>query len=107
MLLAIERLDQTQGKAFNIGGGPSQSVSLLELLDLMELLHEPMPELRFSDWRQGDQRYYVSDTSRFSQATGWKPRIGMGEGVRRLYQWLQQSPSQTMTSEPQARRRPA
>jgi CDP-paratose 2-epimerase len=41
-----------------------------------------------SDWRAGDQRYYVSDTRKFQRATGWRPRIDPEEGVVRLYGWL-------------------
>ncbi|HEY2896111.1 MAG TPA: NAD-dependent epimerase/dehydratase family protein, partial [Gemmatimonadaceae bacterium] len=87
-LLAQRNMDRHSGTAFNIGGGPANTTSLLELLDLIERIHGDSPDVAMQDWRTGDQRYYVSDTRRFQQATGWQPRIGVEEGVRRLYEWL-------------------
>lgn len=76
------------GRAFNIGGGPGNSVSLLEVLEIIEDIHGSAPETRFSEWRRGDQRYYVSDTSAFEAATGWTPKVSVREGIRDLYEWL-------------------
>jgi CDP-paratose 2-epimerase len=87
-LLAQSHIDAIAGEAFNIGGGPRNTTSLLELLDLIGELHGERPEVRFDAWRTGDQRYYVSDTRRFGRATGWSPRVGVREGVEQLYEWL-------------------
>jgi CDP-paratose 2-epimerase len=87
-LLAQAKIDSASGQAFNIGGGPEKTVSLLELLELIREKHGGMPKVDFSDWRVGDQRYYVSDTRKFQAATGWAPRVGVREGVGRLYDWL-------------------
>lgn len=87
-LLAQENIDTVSGQAFNIGGGPSNTLSILELMDLIAELHGSMPVVRMDTWRPGDQRYYVSDTSKFRAATGWATRIEAGDGVSRLYQWL-------------------
>lgn len=88
MLLAIDEIERTQGQAFNIGGGPDNTLSLLELLDLIEDLHGSRPPVHHDAWRSGDQRYYVSDIRRFRRATGWVPRVGVRDGVARLYEWL-------------------
>lgn len=92
-LLAQKNMDTQFGRAFNIGGGPERTTSLIELLDLIEQLHGERPELEREGWRTGDQRYYVSDTRRFQEATGWAPRVGVRSGVARLYQWLMESRS--------------
>jgi CDP-paratose 2-epimerase len=88
LLLASRSAGSLAGRAFNIGGGPEKTTSLLELLDLIAGLEGERPRVRFEEWRTGDQRYYVSDIRSFGQATGWQPRIGVGEGVRRLHEWL-------------------
>ena len=87
-LLAQQHMEKLSGSAFNIGGGPANSISLLELLDLLTELHGGDVVVRFEDWRAADQRYYVADTGKFSGLTGWQPRVGVHEGVRRLYEWL-------------------
>jgi CDP-paratose 2-epimerase len=89
--LAQRHMGELRGQAFNIGGGAANTVSLLELLDLIETVHGERPKLAHHDWRVGDQRYYVSDTARFSAATGWSPRVGVEQGVRRLHRWLVES----------------
>src|SRR5690606_33908686 len=74
--------------AFNLGGGPRNALSLLELLARFEELGIAPPLVRFADWRPGDQRYYVSDTSKFERLAGWRARTEVREGLRRLHGWL-------------------
>lgn len=87
-LLAQQHMKKIAGNAFNIGGGPANTISLLELLDLLAALHGGDVSVRFEQWRAADQRYYVADTSKFGGLTGWQPQVGVNEGVRRLYEWL-------------------
>ena len=79
------------GQVFNIGGGPHNTTSLLELLDCITDLEGARPQVSWGNWRPGDQRYYVSDFSKFETATGWQPKVGMREGVERLHAWLRES----------------
>lgn len=89
-LRAQENMDSVSGQVFNIGGGPSNTTSLLELLQLIEELSGKPPKTRFDTWRSADQQYYVSDTRKFSMATGWTPKVGVRVGVAKLYQWLRE-----------------
>lgn len=88
LLLAHNRIVSLSGEAFNLGGGPQNTTSLLELVSLIGELRGESPDLRFDAWRAGDQRYYVSDTRRFQAATGWMPRVSVREGVEILHAWL-------------------
>jgi len=90
-LLAHQHMDRLAGNAFNMGGGPNNTVSLLELLRIIAQLHGQKPDVKFDDWRPADQQYYVSDTRKFAQATGWQARVGVAEGIARLYEWLQET----------------
>lgn len=90
-LLARERMKALSGQAFNIGGGPENTVSLVELLDLIREISGAAPPVRFGAWRSGDQKYYVTDSGKFRHATGWSPRTGVREGVGELYRWLAES----------------
>jgi CDP-paratose 2-epimerase len=88
---ALDRIDATRGQVFNIGGGPANCCSLRGVLDqIAELQGEP-PVVQSGPWRTGDQRYYVSDTRKFQQTTGWAPRVGVPEGLKCLHDWLSQN----------------
>jgi CDP-paratose 2-epimerase len=93
--LAMQRMGTESGRAFNIGGGPDNAVSLLELLDIVAEITGRRPDVRFDEWRPGDQKYYVSDTSAFEQATGWRPKTEVRRGLQRLGEWLERERSQT------------
>jgi CDP-paratose 2-epimerase len=90
-LLAHANMDRLAGQAFNIGGGPNNTTSLLELLTLIGDLNKGVPDVCFDEWRVGDQQYYVSSTRKFREATGWSPRLSVRQGVKRLYEWLLQN----------------
>jgi CDP-paratose 2-epimerase len=63
-------------------------VSLRQLLSYVEdLLGRPV-DLAFSDWRAGDQRYYVSDTSRAARELDLRQPIPWRTGVAALARWL-------------------
>lgn len=87
-IAAREQIKTVKGQAFNIGGGPENTLSLLELVRIIEELAGEKPALSFGTWRQGDQKYYVSDTGRFKSVTGWEPKVPVEEGIKRLYEWL-------------------
>ena len=91
MVAALDQIDATRGRAFNIGGGPQNTLSLLELLDLIDDLVGRRPETHFAPWRKGDQRYYVSDIRSMKAATGWRPRVSPEAGVETLCRWLEES----------------
>jgi CDP-paratose 2-epimerase len=97
--LALKHIDNTAGQAYNIGGGPNNTISLLELLRHIEQIQATPVIHNFAGWRRGDQRYYVSDTTKFSQTTGWSAQVSIEEGLTRLHRWLQTiSPPATATA---------
>ncbi len=99
MLLAHSRINSISGCAFNIGGGPSNTISLLELTELIGEIRRVPVKVEFSDWRAADQRFYVSNISRFMSETGWRPTVSAKQGVERLYQWLVDQPAQSSALE--------
>lgn len=82
------RANELSGEVFNIGGGVRNTVSLLELVALIERLTGLSIETRYDDWRTGDQRYYVSNVEKIARATGWRPHTPVEKGVAALYHWL-------------------
>jgi CDP-paratose 2-epimerase len=87
-LLAKENIDKVSGNAYNMGGGVNNTVSLLELCGLIGEITGRKPEIIFDEWRPSDQKYYVSDFTKFHLATGWLPQADTRQGLTQLYNWL-------------------
>jgi CDP-paratose 2-epimerase len=88
-LAVLDNIELTRGRVFNLGGGLENSVSLLELIALIERLSNHEIRYSFSDWRPGDQPWYISDFSALSSVTGWKPKTSLANGLSALQQWLE------------------
>lgn len=76
------------GRVYNIGGGPGNVISLLDLLDYLGGRNGERVEYAQADWRPGDQRVYVSDIGRAAAELGWSPRVGWRDGLPLLYDWV-------------------
>lgn len=88
---ALERIDSVSGEAFNIGGGPSNTLSLRELVARLgrEVGRDLDPPR--ADWRPGDQRVFVADVRKAGRLLGWRPKVATAEGVDRLIAWIQEN----------------
>ncbi|UUX96774.1 GDP-mannose 4,6-dehydratase [Aquabacterium sp. J223] len=85
---SLGRVDDLAGAAFNIGGGMANSLSLLELFNLLEQrIGQPLYYRRLPP-RESDQRVFVADISRMSALTGWRPQVSAAEGVGRMLEWV-------------------
>ena len=84
---AWHRIGAVSGRAFNLGGGPANAVTLRHVLAEIGEITGQQAELRFSDWRPGDQRYFVADTRRAAETLGLGPALPWREGLRRLARW--------------------
>ena len=78
---------------FNIGGGPANTISLLEFIQKLEKLSNKKMEVRFSDWRPSDQKVYISDIKKIKKNLGWEPKVGITEGIKRLIVWVSKNKS--------------
>jgi CDP-paratose 2-epimerase len=84
---AIERIDRTKGEIYNVGGGPPNQRNLLEVIERIGELTNSKPTYTFSDWREGDQTYYVSDITKAKEDLGWEPTIPFDRGLQDLVRW--------------------
>lgn len=78
-------------EVFNIGGGPENTLSLLELLILLRKLTKRKPNVRFSDWRPADQKVYISNNKKAIRLLRWKPQISPEKGVKKLVKWVSEN----------------
>ena len=90
-IAAIENIDKARGHAFNIGGGISNSLSLLELFSLLE--KEKNIKLNYTKLpvRESDQRVFVADIAKANQLLKWQPIVSAQEGVERMVAWVSQT----------------
>jgi CDP-paratose 2-epimerase len=89
---AVAGIDKAAGQVYNLGGGPANTMSIwTEFGPMLEkLLGRPIPVKR-GDWRPGDQKVFVADIHKAGQELGWKPKIGVEEGVKRLFEWVKEN----------------
>lgn len=90
-LAAWKRIDRVRGRAFNLGGGPGNAISLRRLLDRISDLLGRALETSFEAWRAGDQRYFVADTSAARAALGLDAPKPWRRGIAELATWLAQA----------------
>ena len=85
MLRARDQIKKTAGQVYNVGGGPSHTISVWAELEgpLKDALGK-LPPVEYGEFRPGDQRIYVSDIRKVQQELGWSPRVGIAEGLRRM-----------------------
>jgi CDP-paratose 2-epimerase len=89
--LALDHIGVTRGRAFNLGGGPANAVSLLAVLAEIGRLTGQMPLRRHAPERAGDQRWFVADTAALTAATGWRAAVPWKAGLSMLHHWMTRS----------------
>lgn len=87
-VFAIEKDGNLSGRAFNIGGGSQNALSLLEFMELLGDISGRRVDYSFADWRPGDQRVFISNLEVAKSALEWEPRVNVHEGVKRLCDWV-------------------
>jgi CDP-paratose 2-epimerase len=86
---AVDRIDVAAGRIYNVGGGAENTLAVWsELGPMLEGLLGRQINVAWDDWRPGDQRIFVADIGKAERELGWRPKVGKGEGVRRLFDWV-------------------
>lgn len=88
---AIADPDQIGGQAYNIGGGPENTLSLLELIEFLEeRLGKKIPVL-YDKWRAGDQKVFVCNIQKANEDLEWHPNVRVKQGVQKLFDWVKEN----------------
>ena len=87
-LRSVAKISKTSGRVYNIGGARRFSTSLIELMPLIERECRTKAKVKFSEWRPGDQRVYISDCSKAHKDFGWEPVTSIDQGLVSLHQWM-------------------
>ena len=85
------RKSDIKSGVWNIGGGPKNTISLNELLVLLEHDIGSLPEIKHDDWRPSDQKVYISDTQKLWEELLWDSTVSPEEGIRKLINWTREN----------------
>jgi CDP-paratose 2-epimerase len=89
---AIEKMEVAKGRVYNMGGGPGNVLAVwAEFGPLLEKLLGKKIEVVRADWRPGDQRVFYADFSKAKRELGWSPKIGLEDGIERLFNWVKEN----------------
>jgi CDP-paratose 2-epimerase len=107
-----EQVDKTAGQIYNVGGGPTNSVSLLEVIDEIEEITGKRIHYTLQRPRPGDQLFYVTDYGKLKKHTGWKPQRDVRQTIQTIHSWWRErkleehvtmpSITQAMLAQPEA-----
>lgn len=88
---AIAKIELASGQIYNLGGGSSNSMSLLQFFSFLKNDLGLNVTPGFADWRPGDQPIFISDNSKAQKDLGWRPTTDVRPGIRKLFAWLQEN----------------
>ncbi len=91
----IHNLDKVNGEVYNAGGGNDVSVSLLELTSLCQKTTGNQILIdKVAETRAADIRLYVTDNSKVTAHTGWKPEILPLQIMEEIHNWIEENDRQ-------------
>ncbi len=90
--LAIEKIDNAKGQAYNVGGGTRNVMAIwAEFGPILEKLLGKKIEVARDEWRPGDQRVFYADFRKAKRELGWEPKIDLEEGMELLFDWIKEN----------------
>jgi CDP-paratose 2-epimerase len=84
----LKNIDRLAGKAFNLGGGADNAVSLRMVLEEIATLTGQPAQISYAPQRVGDQVYFVANSGQLAAQAGWHPTVAWRDGLRDLAEWL-------------------
>jgi CDP-paratose 2-epimerase len=89
--LAVQNIERSSGKIYNVGGGPENSMSIWsELKPHLERLFQKRITVEYAPWRPGDQHIYISDIRHAAEDLGWQPNTNLSLGLVKLHDWVRE-----------------
>ncbi len=92
---ALEHLEKAAGHAFNVGGGMTNSLSLLELLAMLEKALDTKLSFTHLPVRASDQKVFVADTAKAHRLLGWQPEVTRERGIASMLDWIREARQQS------------
>lgn len=87
---ALENIENVKGKPYNIGGGMSNSLSLLELFNFLENSLDVVMEFERLPWRKSDQKVFIADINKARHDFNWSPKTDFHSGLKEMIKWVEE-----------------
>lgn len=87
----IQNRDRIHHGVYNIGGGPDNKMSLLNLIEMLKEITGRTSPISFDKWRPSDQKVYISNISKAALELGWRPNVSPKDGVTKLAEWIKEN----------------
>ena len=87
----LNRGSLKKGVCLNIGGGKENSLSVLELLTLLEELTGNKERSIINPMRKADKLVVYLDITKAKKEIDWEPSISFKEGIKKLIEWQNQN----------------
>lgn len=75
-----------RGETYNLGGG--EVVALRDAIDVVAGEVGVTPKIEYADARPGDQRHTRADCTKAARDFGYRPEVGVAEGLAREVAWV-------------------
>jgi CDP-paratose 2-epimerase len=84
---AISDFDTINGRAFNVGGGLKNSLSIIELMNILEDKLSVKLNYENIDSRISDQKVFISKNAQIENLLNWRPKIDIKDGLDQIILW--------------------
>jgi CDP-paratose 2-epimerase len=85
----LEHFDDLEGEIFNVGGGPTCSLSLLEATQLCREISGRTTEITSAqEERPADIPVFITNNNKVTNRTGWTPQHPPRSTLHDIYHWI-------------------
>ena len=88
---SISSFSKVKGHIFNIGGGKKNSISLIQLIMKLQIIHKNKIKYTLKKSRVGDQNYFVNDLGKIKKKLNWLPMINVENGLINFNKWIKKN----------------
>ena len=81
----LEEIKLPYSEVFNIGGGPKNTLSLLELIKVLEKISKRKVKIKFGKWRKFVETN--ADTNKLFSYINFKPEVSIQQGLQYFIDW--------------------
>ncbi|MDR2510788.1 MAG: GDP-mannose 4,6-dehydratase [Spirochaetaceae bacterium] len=82
--------EKCYGNAFNIGGSMRQSLSLLELFNMLNDMLDITLRYAKLPFRVSDQKVFAADISKITATINWTPKVSARDGIAKMLEWIRE-----------------